>query len=97
VLALGKLATPITFGYVIFTKTKEVVFEMVDIEFPYNAIIGRGTLYIFEAVLHATYLCVKIPSNQGIILVYGSQEATIMAERTLQEPKNFKNIVEAEA
>jgi hypothetical protein len=40
-MALGKLAMPITFGYVNNTRTEEVMF---DIEFPYNAIIERGTL-----------------------------------------------------
>jgi hypothetical protein len=56
VMALGKLAMYITFGYVNNTRTKEVMFEIIDMEFPYNAIIGRGTLNIFEAVLHSAYL-----------------------------------------
>jgi hypothetical protein len=45
----------------------------VTMEYPYNAIIGRGTLNAFEGMLHPTYLCIKIPSNQGPISVYGSQ------------------------
>jgi hypothetical protein len=64
-MAIGKLAMPITFGYVNKIRTKEVMFEIVDMEFPYNAITGRGTLNIFEAFLHLAYLCMKIPSNQG--------------------------------
>jgi hypothetical protein len=47
-LALKKLAMPITFSYVNNTRT-QVVFEIVDMDFPYSAIIGRGTLNIFEA------------------------------------------------
>jgi hypothetical protein len=31
----------------------------------YNAIIGRGTLNAFEAILHPAYLCMKIPLDQG--------------------------------
>jgi hypothetical protein len=65
---------PVTFGYIHNTRTEEVVFDIVDIEYPYNAIIGRGTLNAFEAVLHPTYLCMKIPSNHGPISIYGSQE-----------------------
>jgi hypothetical protein len=49
-------------------------------EYPYNAIIGRGTLNAFEAILHPTYLCMKIPSEQGPIVVHGSQEAARRAE-----------------
>jgi hypothetical protein len=75
VMALGKLAMPITFGYVNNTRTKEVVFEIVDMDLPYYGIIERGTLNIFEAILHSTYIYMKIPSNQGVISVYGSQEA----------------------
>jgi hypothetical protein len=70
----------ITFSYIHNTRTKEVVFDIVDMEYPYNAIIGRGTLNAFKAVLHPTYLCMKIPSNQGPISVYGSQEAARRAE-----------------
>jgi hypothetical protein len=64
VMALVKLALPITFDYVNNTRIEEFLFEIVDIEFSYNAIIRRGTLNIFEAVLHSAYLCMKIPSNQ---------------------------------
>jgi hypothetical protein len=48
------------------------VFDIVDMEYPYNAIIGRGTLNAFEAILHPTYLCMKILSEQGPIAVHGS-------------------------
>jgi hypothetical protein len=41
-------------------------------EYPYNAIICRGTLNAFEAILHPAYLCMKIPSEQGPIVVHGS-------------------------
>jgi hypothetical protein len=94
-MTLGKFTMPITFGYVNNTRTEEVMFEIVDMEFPYNAIIGRGTLNVFKVVLHSTYLCMKIPSNQGAISVFGSQEATRRVEGTMQEPKIVYNIVEA--
>jgi hypothetical protein len=95
-MALGKLAMPITYGYTNNIRIEEVIFKIVDMEFPYNAIIERGTLNIFEAVIHLAYLCMKIPSNQGIILVNGSQEAARRVEGTLQEPKIVYNIDEAE-
>jgi hypothetical protein len=63
----------ITFGYIHNTRTEEVVFNTVDMEYPYNAIIGRRTLNAFKVVLHPTYLCIKIPSNQGPISIHGSQ------------------------
>jgi hypothetical protein len=65
----------ITFGYVHNARTEQVVFDIVYMEYPYNAIIGRGTLNAFEAILHPAYLCMKIPSDQGPIAVHGSKEA----------------------
>jgi hypothetical protein len=61
IVALGKITMPVTFGFVHNTRTEQVVFDIVDMEYPYNAIIGRGTLSAFEAILHPTYLCMKIP------------------------------------
>jgi hypothetical protein len=66
-------------------------------EYPYNAIIGRGTLNAFEAILHPTYLCMKIPSEQGPIVVHGSQEAARRAEGSWMDSKAIHNIDEAEA
>jgi hypothetical protein len=71
---------PVTFGFVHNTRTKQVVFDIVDMEYPYNAIIGQGTLNAFEAILHPAYLCMKMPLEQGPIAVHGSQEAARKAE-----------------
>ena len=80
IVALGKITMPITFGYVNKTRTEQVVFDIVDMKYPYNAIIGRGTLNAFEVILHPAYLFMKIPSDQGPITVHGSQEAARRAE-----------------
>jgi hypothetical protein len=77
---LAKSQCQLPFGYVHNTRTEQVVFDIVDMEYPYNAIIGRGTLNVFEAILHPAYLCMKIPSEQGPIVVHGSQEAARRAE-----------------
>jgi hypothetical protein len=54
IVALGKITMPVT---------EHVVFDIVDMEYPYNAIIGRGTHNAFKAILHPAYLCMKIPSE----------------------------------
>jgi hypothetical protein len=72
IVALGKITMSVTFGCVNNTRTEQVVFDIVDMEYPYNAIIGRGTLNAFEEILHPSYLCMKIPSEQGPITVHGS-------------------------
>jgi hypothetical protein len=97
IVALGKITMSVTFGYVHNTRTKQVVFDIVDMEYSYNAIIGRGTLNAFEAILHPAYLCMKIPSEQGPISIHGSQEAARRAERSWTDSKAIHNIDGAEA
>jgi hypothetical protein len=97
IVALGKITMPITFGYVHNTRIEQVVFDIIDMEYPYNAIIGRGTLNAFEAILYLAYLCMKIPSDQGPIAVYGSHEAARRAEGNWTDSKAIHNIDEAEA
>jgi hypothetical protein len=96
-VALGKITMSLTFGYVHNTRTEQVVFDIVDMEYPYNAIIGQGTLNAFEAILHLAYLCMMIPLEQGPIVVHGSQEAARRAEGSWTDSKAIHNIDEAEA
>jgi hypothetical protein len=97
ILALGKITMPVTFDFVHNTRTEQIVFDIVDMEYPYNAIVGRGTLNAFEAILHPSYLCMKIPSEQGPIDIHGSQEATRKAEGNWTDSKAMNNIDGAEA
>jgi hypothetical protein len=97
IMALVMITMPITFGYVHNTRTEQVVFDIVDMDYPYNAIIGRGTLNAFKAILHPVYLCMKIPSNQGPIVVHGSQEAARRAEGNWTDSRAIHNIDKAEA
>jgi ribonuclease HI len=97
IVALGKITMLVTFGYVHNPRTKQVVFDIIDMEYPYNAIIGRGTLNAFEAILHPSYLCMKIPSEQGPIAIHESQEAARRAEASWTDSKEIHNIDGAEA
>jgi hypothetical protein len=97
IVALGKITMSVTFSYVHNKRTEQVVFDVVGMEYPYNAIIGRGTLNAFEAILHRAYLCMKIPSEQGFIAVCGSQEAARRAEGSWTDSKAIHNIDEVEA
>jgi hypothetical protein len=40
IVALGKITMPVTFGFINNTRTEQVVFDIVDMEYPYNAIIS---------------------------------------------------------
>jgi hypothetical protein len=49
--------------------------------YPYNAIMGRGSINKFEAAIHGLYLCMKILGPQGVITVYGNQQTAHNIER----------------
>jgi hypothetical protein len=53
----------------------------VDMVYPYNAIMGQGSINKFEAAIHGLYLCMKIPGSQGVITVYGNQQTACNIER----------------
>jgi hypothetical protein len=97
IVALGKITMSITFGYVHNTRTEQVLFDIVDMDYPYNAIIGQGTLNAFKAILHSAYLCMKIPSDQCPIVVHGIQEAARRAEGNWTDSKAIHNIDEVKA
>jgi hypothetical protein len=49
--------------------------------YPYNTIMGRGSINKFEAAIHGLYLCMKIPGPQGTITVYDNQQTARNIER----------------
>jgi hypothetical protein len=65
--------------------------------YQHNAIIGRGTLNAFEPILHATYLCMKIPSDQSPIAVHESQESARRGKGNWTNSKAIHNIDKVEA
>ena len=82
VKAIGKISLQVTFGYQSNSRTEHITFDMVDMLYNYNTIFGRGVTNIFNAVLHPSYLYMKLPSTRGIIAVYGNQDLARIAEET---------------
>ena len=72
--ALGKIELNVTFGEGDTQRTKAITFDVVDINYPYNAIFGRNTLVKFVTVIHQSYLCMKLPLAGGVVTVFGNQE-----------------------
>ena len=79
----GSTLLEVTFGQGANRRAEDIIFDVVKIEYPYNAIIGRPTLNAFEAVLHPAYLAMKIPGRYEVITVLGNQEAARKAESAL--------------
>jgi hypothetical protein len=49
--------------------------------YPYNTIMGCESINKFEAAIHGLYLCMNIAGAQGVITVYGDQQAAWNIER----------------
>jgi hypothetical protein len=78
---VGKIELPLSFGAAPNARSEQVTFDIVDIIYPYNAIMGRGSINKFEAAIHGLYLCMKILGPQGVITVYGNQQTTRNIEK----------------
>jgi hypothetical protein len=70
---------------------------VVDIYYPYNALFRRGTLNAFEAVISYSYLCMKMPAINEVIIVHGDQtEARNIEKEYTPSRKNVHTIKEEE-
>nr|CAE01940.2 OSJNBa0073L13.2 [Oryza sativa Japonica Group] len=72
VLVLGQVQLMVAFGMEENRREKQILFDVVDIPYSYNAIFGCATLNKFEAVSHHNYLKLKMPSLTGMIVVKGA-------------------------
>jgi hypothetical protein len=86
---VGVITLPVSFGTPKNPRTEHIIFDVVDIPYPYNAIFGRGLLNTFKAALHSTYLCLKILATFGVIIIFSSQkEARNIELGLIPEHKN---------
>jgi hypothetical protein len=56
------ISLPVTFRTFENFCMKSVMFDVMEVSLPFNAILGRPALYQFMAVAHYVYLVLKMPS-----------------------------------
>lgn len=65
--------------------------------YSYNAIFGRGSINVFEAIISHPYLCMKMPAINGVITVFGDQvEARSIEKESSPGQKNINIMVISE-
>jgi hypothetical protein len=69
---IGSISLPISFGSLRNARMEYITFDVVEMNYLYNAIFERGLLNTFEATLHSLYLCLKVPVAPLVISIYGS-------------------------
>jgi hypothetical protein len=93
--SIGRIVLPISFGTVDNARTEQIAFDVVDIHYPYNILFERGTLNAFEAVISYSYLCMTMPTINGVITVHGDQtEARNIEKEYTPSRKNVHTIKE---
>ena len=94
--ALGKITLPVSFGDLSNPMTESITFDVMEMNYPYNAIFGRGLINKFEAIVHQLYLCMKMPANKGVITVRGNQQLARDIERGVAPGQRNIHLVKAD-
>jgi hypothetical protein len=68
---IGRVCLPVTFGTEENFRIEYLTFEVVDFRSSYHAIFGPPMLAKFMAILHHTYLIMKMPSPNGMLSILG--------------------------
>ena len=66
---MGKIWIDVLFGTRENCRSESLQFEVVDLESPYHALLGRPTLAKFMASTHVPYLKMKLPGPNGVITI----------------------------
>jgi hypothetical protein len=74
----------VTFGMAESLHTESILFDIVDVSLPFNAILGRPTLYQFMAVAHYGYLVQKMSSPNGVLRIQGDRDVGAYVLEKLQ-------------
>jgi hypothetical protein len=74
---MGKLWIDVMFGNQDNYRVENLRFEVVDLESPYHALLGRPALAKFMASTHVVYLKMKIPGPKGMITTIGDYKSSM--------------------
>jgi hypothetical protein len=97
---MGKIRIDVMFGNRDNCRVENLMFEVVDLDSPYHALLGRPALAKFMASTHVAYLKMKMPGPRGVITIIGNYKrsmACATAAETLiiaEEKKRLKRAVE---
>ncbi|XP_051211042.1 uncharacterized protein [Lolium perenne] len=74
---MGKVRVDVLFGGRDNYRVENIQFEVVDLDNPYHALLGRPTLAKFMASTHTAYLKMKIPVPNSTITVVGNYKVSL--------------------
>ena len=74
---MGTIWVDVAFGDKNNCRTESLMFEVVDLESPYHALLGRPALAKFMASTHVAYLKMKLPGPNGVITISGDYKCSM--------------------
>jgi hypothetical protein len=101
---VGKIRIDVIFVNRDNCRVENLKFEVVDLDSPYHALLGRLALAKFMASMHVAYLKMKIPGPKGVITIIGDYKRAMVCTSTgsslaetliiAEEKKKLKRVVE---
>jgi hypothetical protein len=101
---MGKIRMDVMFGNRDNCRVENLLFEVVDLDSPYHALLGRPALAKFMASTHVVYLKMKMPGLKGGITIIGDYKRSMacasagsyLAETLIiaEEKKKLKRAIE---
>ncbi|KAK1642228.1 hypothetical protein QYE76_060033 [Lolium multiflorum] len=74
---VGKVRVDVSFGGRDNCRVENLEFEVVDLDSPYHALLGRPALAAFMASTHTAYLKMKMPAPRGPLTVVGNYKVSL--------------------
>lgn len=79
---IGKIRLDVLFSTKMHFRREPIWFEVVDLDSPYHAVLGRPALAKFMKVPHYAYLKLKLPGPKGIITIAGDYKKSLECATT---------------
>ncbi|KAK1603638.1 hypothetical protein QYE76_027311 [Lolium multiflorum] len=76
---MGKVRVDVSFGGHDSCRVENLLFEVVDLDSPYHALLGRPALAAFMASTHTAYLKMKMSAPRGPLTVVGNYKLSLAA------------------
>jgi hypothetical protein len=80
----NSISLPVTFEMLENYRTESIIFDIAEVNLPFNAIISKSALYQFMVVAHYGYLVLKMSLPSGIIKIHGDHSAGVFTLEKLQ-------------
>jgi hypothetical protein len=65
-------------------RTESILFDIAEVNLPFNVVLGRPVMYQFMIVTHYGYLVMKMSSPNNVIKIHSDHTASIFALEKVQ-------------